>query len=164
MAGIARKSDPALWDKVKAAVTASAEGGKPGQWSARKAQHATAEYKKQGGGYLGRKQADNHLAEWTREDWDTQSGAKSLESGERYLPRAAREALTPAEYRRSSARKRQDLAAGRQVSAQPKDVARKAAAARHHEATGKGKGMGENDPKHDSSRTDDIAAEFRRLV
>ena len=112
MAGTARKSDPALWDKVKAAVTAGDAGGKPGQWSARKAQLATAEYKKQGGGYRGPKQADNHLAEWTREDWGTRSGKPSLEDGERYLPRAAREALTPSEYRRSTARKRQDLAAG----------------------------------------------------
>ena len=164
MAGTARKSDPALWDKVKAAVTASDAGGKPGQWSARKAQLATAEYQKQGGSYRGPKQADNHLAEWTREDWGTRSGKSSLDSGERYLPRAARKALTADEYGRSSARKRQDLAAGRQVSAQPADVARKTAAARRKPPTGKGKDMGESDLHHGTGAGEDTGAEFRRLV
>ena len=55
MAGVARKSDPELWDRVKSEVTAGDKGGKPGQWSARKAQLATAEYQRRGGGYLGRK-------------------------------------------------------------------------------------------------------------
>ena len=55
MAGTARKSDPALWDRVKHEVTAGAKGGTPGQWSARKAQLATAEYQRRGGGYLGGK-------------------------------------------------------------------------------------------------------------
>ncbi|MDB5374362.1 MAG: hypothetical protein JWP04_3004, partial [Belnapia sp.] len=160
MAGTARKSDPALWDEVKAAVTASDSGGKPGQWSARKAQHATAEYQRRGGSYLGPKRADNHLAEWTREKWDTQSGKPSLATGERYLPQAARAALTPTEYRHSTARKREDLAEGRQFSAQPADAARKAAATRRHSKPRKGKGMGDTNTHHD----DDIGAEFRRLV
>ena len=50
MAGVARKSDPALWESVKSEVTAGDKGGQPGQWSARKAQLATAEYKRRGGG------------------------------------------------------------------------------------------------------------------
>lgn len=68
MAGTARKNDPELWERVKAEVTAGDKGGQPGQWSARKAQLATAEYKKAGGTYAGPKQADNHLSQWTRED------------------------------------------------------------------------------------------------
>ncbi len=40
MTETAEKTDPALWDKIKAAVEAGSKGGKPGQWSARKAQLA----------------------------------------------------------------------------------------------------------------------------
>ena len=36
-----------LFNKIKA----GSKGGKPGQWSARKAQLLTSEYKKAGGGY-----------------------------------------------------------------------------------------------------------------
>ena len=53
MAGTARKTKPELWDKVKTKVTKGEKGGKPGQWSARKAQLATQEYKAAGGGYAG---------------------------------------------------------------------------------------------------------------
>ena len=135
MAAVAEKTDPALWEKVKAKVTEGDKGGHPGQWSARKAQMAVQEYKKAGGGYKGRKTADNHLAEWTHEDWGTKSGANSGETGERYMPKEALETVTDAEYRRSTAKKRADTAKGRQFSAQPADVAKKTAEVRHaHEA------------------------------
>ena len=130
MAGTAKKSDPKLWERVKERVTRSSKGGKPGQWSARKAQMATQEYKAEGGGYEGGKSKDNHLKQWTDEEWGTKSGAKSEDSGERYLPKKARGKLTDAEYRRSSDKKRADTAEGKQFSRQPKDVARKAASAR----------------------------------
>ena len=135
MAATAEKSDPALWDKVKAEVTEGDKGGKAGQWSARKAQLAVHEYQAAGGGYKGKKSADNHLAEWTREEWGTRSGKDSGETGERYLPEQAREALSDAEYQRSSAKKRADSAKGKQFSAQPKDIAAKTAPLRetgHH--------------------------------
>ncbi len=128
MAGSAEKTDPALWDKVKTEVTEGDKGGKPGQWSARKAQLAVNEYKHEGGGYTGEKSPDNHLAQWTREDWGTKSGAESGKTGERYLPKEAREALTDSEYKRTTAKKRADTAKGKQFSAQPKDVAAKTAA------------------------------------
>ncbi len=38
-----------LFQKIKA----GSKGGKPGQWSARKAQLLAAEYKRKGGGYTG---------------------------------------------------------------------------------------------------------------
>ena len=129
MAGTARKNDPALWDRVKATVMAGDKGGAAGQWSARKAQLAVAEYKKAGGTYAGPKQADNHLGQWTREDWGTGSGKPSGETGERYLPTKARAALSDDEYRRTSAKKRRDSAAGEQFSRQPADVAAKVAEA-----------------------------------
>lgn len=130
MAGTAQRTDPALWEQVKRQVTAGDKGGHAGQWSARKAQLAVSEYKKAGGGYRGKKDPQNHLTQWTREEWGTQSGGESLETGERYLPKQARDHLTDDEYRRTSAKKRADLRRGRQFSAQPADVGAKTAQAR----------------------------------
>ena len=135
MASTAEKTDPALWEKVKQRVTGGAKGGEPGEWSARKAQLAVSEYKKEGGGYKGRKTADNHLSQWTHEEWGTKSGHKSGETGERYLPKRAREALSDSEYKRTSDKKRADTAGGKQFSAQPKDVADKVSDARLQEMT-----------------------------
>jgi hypothetical protein len=130
MASSAEKTDPKLWEQVKRRVTRSAKGGDPGEWSARKAQMAVQEYKKAGGGYVGKKKEDNSLRQWTKEDWGTRSGKASKKSGERYLPKAAREKLSQEEYDRTTAKKRADTAKGKQFSAQPKDVAKKAAGTR----------------------------------
>jgi hypothetical protein len=132
MSATAERSDPKLWEQVKKRVTAGDKGGHKGEWSARKAQLAVSEYKKAGGGYKGGKDADNHLHQWTEEDWGTKSGKESLQTGERYLPKQARDALSDKEYQRTTARKRADLKKGKQHSAQPKDVADKTAAARDH--------------------------------
>ncbi|MBC7800263.1 MAG: hypothetical protein H7Z10_06555 [Gemmatimonadaceae bacterium] len=130
MAATANRTDPALWERTKHEVTEGDKGGEPGQWSARKAQLAVQRYKAAGGGYKGRKAPDNHLAQWTQEDWGTKSGEPSAETGERYLPKKTRAALTDKEYARTSAKKRADTARGKQHSAQPDDVARKTASAR----------------------------------
>ncbi|GGJ97899.1 Rho termination factor N-terminal domain-containing protein [Pseudomonas matsuisoli] len=130
MSSTAKKTDPKLWEKVKDQITKGDKGGKPGQWSARKAQLAAHEYQKQGGGYEGGKSKDNHLERWTEQEWDTKSGKQSGETGERYLPKEAREKLTDKEYARSTQKKRADTRRGRQHSRQPEDVARKAASAR----------------------------------
>jgi hypothetical protein len=130
MSETAEKTDPKLWEEVKARVLAGEKGGRQGEWSARKAQLAVTEYKKAGGGYVGTKDPHNHLVEWTKEDWGTKSGRDSEETGERYLPKAAREALSDEEYKRSTAKKRADQRDGRQFSAQPADVAKKVARAR----------------------------------
>ncbi len=130
MAERAKKTDPQLWEKVKKKATNSSKGGKPGQWSARKAQMATTEYKKEGGGYEGKKSDDNHLKQWTDEEWDTKSGKESGKTGERYLPKKAREKLSDEEYARSTRKKQADSRKGRQHSKQPEDVAAKAASAR----------------------------------
>ncbi len=133
MSTTAKKTDPKLWEEVKKHVTEGDKGGKPGQWSARKAQMAVQEYKHEGGGYEGQKSDDNHLVQWQEEDWGTKSGEPSGETGERYLPKEARDHLTKEEYRRTSDKKRRDTKRGRQHSAQPKDVAEKTSAARHHD-------------------------------
>ncbi|WP_137180445.1 DUF5872 domain-containing protein [Roseomonas sp. AR75] len=127
MGSRAERSDPGLWETVKRSVTRGSKGGRAGQWSARKAQLAVQEYKRRGGGYEGGKRKDNSLRQWTKEEWGTRSGKRSRDTGERYLPRAARRSLSKAEYRRTSDRKRQDTRKGKQFSAQPEDVARKTA-------------------------------------
>ncbi len=134
MAVTSSKTDPKLWDKVKQRVNKAGKGGKPGQWSARKAQMAVQEYKAEGGGYEGAKSADNHLAQWTREDWGTKSGEPSKETGERYLQKQALAALSEAEYQRTTNKKRADSRRGKQFSAQPADIARKTAKFRHGES------------------------------
>jgi hypothetical protein len=130
MAATAKKTDPKLWETVKDEITRGEKGGDPGEWSARKAQMAVQEYKKRGGGYEGRKTEDNHLRQWQEEEWGTKSGKKSKDTGERYLPKAARGKLSDEEYKRTTAKKRADTRKGQQFSAQPKDVAEKTASAR----------------------------------
>ena len=117
----ATKTDPELWETVKAEITESDKGGEPGQWSARKAQMAVQEYQRRGGGYEddGTDQEDTDLHEWTEEDWGTRSGKESGESGERYLPKRVRMLLTEDEYRRTTERKR---GSDDQYVDQPEDV------------------------------------------
>ena len=65
------------------------------------------------------------LRNWEKQDWGTKSGKKSSETGERYLPKAARDALTPAEYAATTRKKREDTRKGKQFSRQSKKTARK---------------------------------------
>jgi len=44
---------PKMRKSLVAKVKASSKGGKPGQWSARKAQMVAKQYKAKGGGYRG---------------------------------------------------------------------------------------------------------------
>lgn len=71
------------------------------------------------------------LDKWTKEDWGTKSGKNSTQgkkaTGERYLPKKARESLSDKEYARSTAKKRASMRKGEQHSKQPKDVAKKTA-------------------------------------
>ena len=121
----ARRTDPVLWEAIKAQVTAGDKGGRPGQWSARKAQLAVRLYKERGGDYLGPKSARNSLVRWTEQDWRTKSGKPSLDTGERYLPAAAIESLTPAEYAATSRAKRAGMRKGVQFVDQPERIAEK---------------------------------------
>jgi hypothetical protein len=123
----AKKSNPGLWKRIVARIKAGTKGGNAGQWSARKAQLAVSEYKKAGGGYSGKKQSNNSLAKWTREKWGTKSGKPSLETGERYLPEAARNALTSKEYAATTRAKRVGKAMGKQFVSQPKKIKEKTA-------------------------------------
>lgn len=123
----AKKSNPSLWKRIVSEVKSGSKGGNPGQWSARKAQLAVARYKKSGGGYSGKKESSNSLSKWTREKWGTKSGKPSLETGERYLPKAARESLSNKEYAATTRAKRIGKAMGKQFVAQPKKIKEKTA-------------------------------------
>jgi hypothetical protein len=117
---------PGLRDRIKAAVMRGAEGGKSGQWSARKAQLVAQRYEKAGGGYSGGKTKEQEsLSKWTKQKWRTKSGKKSLVTGERYLPEKAIKKLSPSEYARTSAAKREGMAKGKQFVRQPKSIAEK---------------------------------------
>ena len=73
------------------------------------------------------KKPQQSLKSWEDQDWGTKSGKKSSETGERYLPKKAREALSDSEYAATTAAKRKDKAAGKQHSKQPKKIAEKTA-------------------------------------
>jgi hypothetical protein len=67
------------------------------------------------------------LKDWTAQKWTTKSGKPSSKTGERYLPKAAIESLTPAEYAATTKAKRAGKAAGKQFVKQPTKVAAKTA-------------------------------------
>lgn len=75
------------------------------------------------------KKPQKSLKKWTKEEWGTKSGKPSTQgskaTGERYLPKKAREALSAKEYAATTRKKREDTKAGKQFSKQPKKVAKK---------------------------------------
>jgi hypothetical protein len=118
---VAKKSNPALWEKAKA----QAKARMGGKHSARAMQLAVSIYKKAGGKYKGAKTAANKLAKWTKQKWRTKSGKPSGETGERYLPEKAIKALTPSQYAATTAAKRKGTKQGKQFVPQPKSIAKK---------------------------------------
>jgi hypothetical protein len=122
------RTNEKLWEASKAQAKAKM-GGKH---SARAMQLAGKIYKEKGGSYSGEKtESQKSLTKWTKEEWGTKSGKNSTEgpkaTGERYLPKKAREALSQEEYARTSAKKREDTKKGKQFSKQPESVAKKTA-------------------------------------
>ena len=65
------------------------------------------------------------LKAWGEQKWTTKSGKKSSETGERYLPKKAIEALSPQEYAATTRAKRAGKAKGKQFVAQPKGIKKK---------------------------------------
>jgi len=86
-------TNPELRERLKEKIQASDQGGRPGQWSARKAQMLAHEYKNQGGEYRGGKdKRSKSLDKWTRQKWQTKEGEGKAETGngmKRYLPEQA---------------------------------------------------------------------------
>ncbi len=80
---------------------------------------------------MAKAKSQKSLDSWTKEDWGTKSGKNSTQgkdaTGERYLPKKARAALSDKEYARSTAKKRASIRKAQQHSKQPVDVAKKTA-------------------------------------
>ena len=110
-------TDPDLRDRIKAEVMAGDKGGKPGQWSARKAQLVANEYEKQGGAYKHpRSETQEHLHEWTGEHWKTADGKPAIRDGEtkRYLPEKAWEKLSDSQKEATDVKKAKGSKQGKQ--------------------------------------------------
>ena len=65
------------------------------------------------------------LKAWGEQKWTTKSGKKSSETGERYLPKKAIDALSPQEYAATTRAKRAGKEKGKQFVAQPKSIKEK---------------------------------------
>lgn len=65
------------------------------------------------------------LRDWTSQEWGTKSGKPSSKTGERYLPKAAIESLSPQEYAATTRAKREGKAKGKQFVKQPDKIAKK---------------------------------------
>lgn len=127
---------PEMRKRILQRVMASSKGGKPGQWSARKAQIVAAEYKEAGGGYTGpKKESQKSLSKWTREKWRTKSGKPSTQgpeaTGERYLPEKAIRSLSGSEYAATTRKKREGIMKGIQFVKNTKKAAAAGKAARN---------------------------------
>jgi hypothetical protein len=99
---------PALREKIKEEVIAGDKGGRPGQWSARKAQLVATEYKAEGGGYKHeRSETQQSLKDWGDEKWHTADGKQAIQGEEthRYLPDEAWKELSPEEKKATDRKK-----------------------------------------------------------
>lgn len=117
-----RYTDPKLREEIKEEVKEGDKGGRPGQWSARKAQLMASQYKKRGGGYTtDEKHKDTrqrHLDNWTAEEWQTSEGhafAKQSDGTEtRYLPKKAWERMSESEKKETNEKKLEESREGKQ--------------------------------------------------
>ncbi len=101
-------TDPALREHIKDDVMAGDKGGRPGQWSARKAQMVAHEYEAEGGGYKGGKDdTQKSLTQWGDEHWKTSDGkpAEQKDGMHRYLPEAAWDKMSPEEKKATDKKK-----------------------------------------------------------
>jgi hypothetical protein len=63
---------PELRERLKNRIKSGSKGGKPGQWSARKAQLLAQAYKQRGGGYRGEQtEGQKSLKRWGEQKWMT---------------------------------------------------------------------------------------------
>ena len=105
-------TDPQLRARLKDEIQAGDRGGKPGQWSARKAQLLVKEYEKAGGGYTDpghRSDRQRHLQRWQEQDWQTAergADARGDNGTARYLPDVAWKLLSEREREQTERPKR----------------------------------------------------------
>ena len=122
------RTKESMWKRIVASVKAGSKGGRPGQWSARKAQLATTRYKKAGGGYKGKKSSSNKLSKWSKQKWDYVSKGdekKPRKKRGRYLPESVRKSLSSSEKASTNKKKRAASAKGKQKAKYSKKVASK---------------------------------------
>jgi hypothetical protein len=108
---------PEMRERIKDSVMAGSKGGKPGQWSARKAQILAQRYEKAGGGYAGEKTgSQKSLTRWTQEKWRTSDDKPAIRKGgtSRYLPDKAWDELSAAEKAATNKKKRAGSREGKQ--------------------------------------------------
>jgi hypothetical protein len=110
MAKTAERTDPKLWEEVKAEVKQGSKGGEAGEWSASKARLAVQEYKKRGGRYRGKTGGD---------------------ADARYQPQDVRTAARPGEEYRAEAEAKSEAGGQSEQVARRRDAIA-IAAARHH--------------------------------
>ena len=125
---VSKKTNEKMWKRIVASVKSGSAGGRPGQWSARKAQIVTKRYKKRGGGYKGAKSSSNRLSKWSKQKWDYVSKGdekKPRAKRGRYLPESVRKSLSASERAATNRKKRQASAKGKQRAKYSKKVARK---------------------------------------
>lgn len=118
---------PEVRERIKNRIMAGSRGGKPGQWSARKAQLLAMEYRKAGGGYRGGpKKSQRSLKKWTREKWTTSDGKPAIRKGgtRRYLPAKAWSKLTPSQRAATNRKKVIGSRKGRQFVSNTEAAAR----------------------------------------
>ena len=114
---------PDLREKLKEEVIAGDKGGRPGQWSARKAQLLAHEYEAEGGGYKHpRNEAQQSLKAWGDEHWHTADGKQAIQGEEthRYLPDEAWKNLSPAAKKATDNKKVAGSKQGKQYVANTK--------------------------------------------
>lgn len=117
---------PGLRNRLKNEIVAGSKGGKPGQWSARKAQMLAQRYEAAGGGYTGPKSgAQKSLSKWTSEEWRTSDRKPAIRKGgtTRYLPDKAWSKLSASEKAATNAKKVQGSKAGKQFVPNTKPAA-----------------------------------------
>ena len=124
----AKRTKESMWKRIVSSVKSGSKGGRPGQWSARKAQIATARYKKAGGGYKAKNSASNKLSKWSKQKWDYVSKGdkkKPRKKRGRYLPESVRKSLSPSEKAATNRKKRSASAKGKQKAKYSKKIAGK---------------------------------------
>lgn len=108
---------PELRERIKNRIMAGSKGGKPGQWSARKAQLLAQQYEKAGGGYTGSKtKKQKSLSKWSKEKWRTSDNKPADRKGgtTRYLPDKAWKKLSPSEKAATNRKKQEGSRKGKQ--------------------------------------------------
>ena len=70
------------------------------------------------------KKTQRSLKRWTEQEWGTRSGKPSIQgskaTGEKYLPKATRKAMSKSEYDRLTRLKRKSIKKGEQYSRDPR--------------------------------------------